>query len=254
MANFNIDPDVVANSILQALEDTQSEMAEDVFNQVVNKIEGTLPGIIPLLAQRTQELWKAEARGTSHGWGEKYADAIKSTVSGDSAEIFVDESMVDKSTNKPSIMFTQMIEKGVKSWSIKEALLKSEKAKISADGVKYIVVPFPVAVPRSKGAGRQMSRFGGREMTQDAYNLVKGGGRFSGQLKSGQEVSGLTKYTDRQRHEGYGIFLCVSQKSSGWIHPGVGAEPVYNKVLQKVNEQIGQLIAGYCAAIIKEFS
>ncbi|MFA5658457.1 MAG: hypothetical protein WC900_04170 [Oscillospiraceae bacterium] len=254
MANFNIDPDIIADSILQALEDSQAEMAEDVFNQVIDKIEETLPGVIPLLAQRTQEMWRAEARGTSHGWGEKYANAIKAKVSGDSAEVYVDESMTDKSTNKPSIMFTEMIEKGVKSWSIKEALLKSEKAKVSADGIKYIIVPFPVSTPRKQGSGQQMSRFGGREMTQDAYALVKGGGRFSGQLKSGQEVSGLTRYTDRQKHEGYGLFLCVSQKSSGWIFPGVGAEPVYNKVLQKVNEQIGQLIAGYCTAIVKEFS
>ena len=254
MANFDIDSENIANIIAQSLEDSQAEISEQSFNQIITKINETLPGIIPLLAQRTQEMWKAEAKSTSHGWGEKYANAIKTVINNDSAVVFADPDIDDPSTNKKSSLWIGLIEKGVKSWSIKEALLKSEKAKVSADGIKYIIVPFPVSTPRKQGSGQQMSRFGGREMTQDAYALVKGGGRFSGQLKSGQEVSGLTRYTDRQKHEGYGLFLCVSQKSSGWIFPGVGAEPVYNKVLQKVNEQIGQLIAGYCTAIVKEFS
>ena len=67
--------------------------------------------------------------------------------------VFVDESVKD-SSGKPAMMFAKMIEQGVQSWSIKDALLKSAKAKTSSAGIKYMVVPLPVRTPKAKGSGK----------------------------------------------------------------------------------------------------
>lgn len=172
---FNIDPESAIDSVVEALESAGRELSESQFVQVANRINETLPGIIDLLAQGTAEYWKSEA-SSKGGWGEKYARSIKYKVSGNRAEVFVDENMKDSGSNKPLAMFAKMVEDGVKSWSIKDALLASEKAKTSSDGIKYMVIPFPVATPRKSSSGKGKSQFGGREMTAEMYKIVKSGG------------------------------------------------------------------------------
>jgi hypothetical protein len=254
MAIFDIDADQAMDSVIQALEDAGQQMSQEKFTQIANAIESAMPGVIQLITQTMAEEWKSQASGAG-GWGPKYAAAIKSKFSGTTGEVYLDESTTDKGSNKPNFMFAKMIEEGMKSFSIKDALLASDKAKVGKDGVKYITVPFPVATPRQASSGKSKSQFGGREMTNEIYNIVKSGGKISSaKLKSGQEISGLSKYNTRQLHGQYGIFRRVSEKSQGWIHPGRGASPVFPDVIKEVNNKIQEAIATFCKAVVEEFS
>jgi hypothetical protein len=258
MTPFDIDPEMIIDSIAGALESAGSQASEEQFYNIVKAIDGSFPSVIETITYGMQEHWKSEARGVSTGWGAKYAAAIKADVKGNKGEIYIDDSAMDKTTNKSLMLYVEMIEKGVKSWSIKEAVLKSKKAKIGASGLKYISIPFPVSTPRRENQGTMQSKFGGREMTDAMHKIVKSGGR----LKSGSlnikgkdvDVSGLTRYVSRQRNEMYGIFRTVSEKSEGWIHPGKKAEPVYKKVLAEVNRRIHSVITEYCKEIVKEYT
>lgn len=258
MAVFNIDPEQALESIAIALEDAGVYASDVQFDKIATAIEKALPGTVQVIAQGAAEYWKSEAEGRGGGWGAKYAAAIRYEVTGTSAVIDIDESMMDKTSGKANLMYAEMIEKGVKSWSIKDALLKSEKAKISSAGIKYIVIPFPVAAPRKPSAGKGRSHFGGREMTADMHRIVKSGGRLTGgTLKSGvrdMSASGLSQYNTRQLHSQFGIFMCVTKESKGWMHPGAGPDPVFPEVLAYLNRQIGRVVAALCKAIVQEYS
>lgn len=252
---FNIDEDNIFNAIDQAMRQAEADLTEQQVQKIVEQIDNSVPGLIELLLNDTKEHWKQEAIDSGTGWGEKYARAIKSEIDNNEGSVYVDESVMDR-TGKPASMFVKMIEQGVKSFSIKDALLKSEKAKTGKDGIKFIIVPFPVAVPRQKGQGKMSSRFGGREMSSEVHALVKNGGRApKGTLStSGQDISGLTRYETRQFHSSYGIFRCVSQRSSGWQYPTIGATPVFPSVIDYVNKRIQEVLNEFCIAVIKEFS
>ena len=251
---FNFDEDTILDSISNALEEAGYNASQDQMTSIINAIDEKFPSIIEILTYGMQSHWKDEARNSGLGWGEKYANAIKAEVSGGVGEIYIDEDMLDKQTNKPSIMFANMVEYGMKSFSIKDALMASEKAKVSADGVKYMTVPFPVATPRKASQGKMASKFGGREMTEEMHKVIKSGGRISGKLKSGQEVSGLSRYVTQQRHSQYGIFIRVSEKSKGWIHPGVAASPVFPNVIKEVNKRVQEIISSFCKEIGKQYT
>jgi len=239
--------------VAEALNDAVAQTSEAQFQQIAEQIDESMGGIVELLTYGMQESWQNEARA-SGGWGEKYANAIKAEVNGNTGEIYVDETLVDKESNKPNMMFVNMVEQGMKSFSIKDALMRSDKAKISSDGVKYMSIPMPVSTPRTAGQGKQQTKFGKREMTREAYNIVKNGGKFSGSLKKGGEVAGLTKYVTRQFHGQYGMFLTVSENSKGFVHPGKAATPVYPKVLAEVNKRIGEVIQEFVKGVVKEYT
>ena len=251
---FGIGPETVMSGISEALENAGSQLSEEQFIKIVDVIEKGMPGIVKLITAKTAQDWKSAALESGTGWGSKYAGAITYKTDGKTGEVFLDESMIDKMSNKPNIMFAKMVEEGVKSWSIKDALLASEKAKTSSSGIKYMVVPFPVAVPQKPGPARQTGQFGGREMTEEAHKIVKSGGRYSGPLKSGQEISGLTKYTTRQRHEQYGIFRCVTENSKGWQYPNKSERPVFPNVVNEIEKNIHELISAFCKEIVREYS
>jgi len=255
MAFFNINEGTVFESIAQGLEAAGKNLSEEQFVGVANRINESLPGVIEVLAYGMQKYWKQEARD-SGGWGDKYANAIKVALDGDSARVYVDESLTDKTSNKPNMMYVKMVEEGMKSFSIQDALLKSEKAKISATGIKYMIIPFPVRTPKKKGSKtKSASKFGGREMTREMHRIVKEGGRISsGKLETGQDIAGLTRYNTRQRHSQYGIFRVVSQNSKWKDHPGVPASPVFPSVLKEVDKRIQEVLAEFCKAVVKEFS
>ena len=254
MASFDIDSSMVLDTISTALEDAVSRVSEEQFINIANTIDEKMPGVIEILTYGMQEHWKNEAKNSGTGWGAKYSQAIKAKVTGDSGEIYVDDTMTDKTSGKSSIMFVNMVEQGMRSFSIKEGLLRSEKAKVSADGIKYMVVPFPVRTPARPEQGKSASHFGGREMTKEAYDIVKAGGRFTGKLKSGQNVTGLTQYSTRQHNSQFGTFICVSEKSSGWQHPGVAANPVFQNVVKEVNKRIQEVLGAFCRSVVEEFT
>jgi hypothetical protein len=250
---FNIDENVLLSTVMQSLEDASSQMSEEQANKITEEINNGVPGLIAILTQGMAQHWKDEAMNSGTGWGSKYAAAITYRIDNTTGEIFLDEKIVDEFSNKPNIMFAKMVEEGVKSWSIKDALLASEHAKIGKNGVKYIVIPMPVAVPKAT-PGARGKQFGGREMSQEVHAIVKSGGKYSGQLAGGQEVSGLTKYVTRQHHEGYGSFVCVTEDSKGWKYPTIGATPVFPRVLEEVNRRIDELVSVFCEEVVKRFS
>jgi hypothetical protein len=252
---FNLDENMILETVSNALDEVGAQVSEEQFNKIADAIDEGLDGVVKILTYGTQENWRQEARDSGTGWGDKYARAIKAKVTGMTGVVYVDENMVDKNSNKPNIMYANMVEQGVKSWSIKDALLASEKAKTSSDGIKYIVVPFPVATPRQPGSsGKGLSKFGGREMTKMAHDIVKNGGKFTGTLASGGEATGLQQYVTAKHHEQYGTFICVSEKSRGWIYPGRGPSPVLPKVLQEVNKQIHQVLQEFISSIVREYT
>ena len=247
---FDIDQDVIMNTIMSAM----NKAGEEYAQQIIERIDDSIPGVLELLINDSTEYWKETAIGKGGGWGEIYASAIKNKKSDNGGEIYIDESVKGKN-NKPAKMFSEMVEKGVKSFSIKDALLASEKAKTSKDGIKYIIIPMPVHTPSKKGQGKMSSRFGGREMSADVYKIVKNGGRApSGTLStSGQDISGLTKFETRQFHSQYGIFRCVSSKNTGWQYPEKSPRPVFPSVIDYVNKRVAEIVDDLCQAIVKEF-
>jgi hypothetical protein len=247
---FDIDQDMIMNTIMSAM----NKAGEEYAQQIIERIDDSIPGVLELLINDSTEYWKETAIGKGGGWGEIYASAIKNKKSNNGGEIYIDENVKGKN-NKPAKMFSEMVEKGVKSFSIKDALLASEKAKTSKDGIKYIIIPMPVHTPLKKGQGKISSRFGGREMSSDVYKIVKNGGRAPrGTLStSGQDISGLTKFETRQFHSQYGIFRCVSQKSQGWQYPEKSPRPVFPSVIDYVNKRVAEIVDELCQAIVKEF-
>jgi hypothetical protein len=254
---FNIDPQNALNAAMEALEEAGRTFSEEQFARVAEAIEKAMPGVVQTIAQGTTEFWQSEA-GSRGGWGEKYARAVKYRVTGTSAEIYADESMMDKTSNRPNYMYVKMIEEGMKSFSITQALLASEKAKTSADGIKYMVVPFPVAVPRRESSGKMRSQFGGREMTSQMHSILRSGGRLTtGTVKSGSRevsVAGLTQVTTKQFHSQYMMFRVASAAGKEWIHPGASPDPVFPDVLDFLNRQIQDCLSEFCRAVVKEYS
>lgn len=255
---FNINEDVILGSVEAALDEASIDLSEEQFLNVADAINDSLPGVINVLVAGSAEKWRNNAIQDGGGWGSKYARAIATKFGDSDGEVYLDESKIDMESQKPLIMFAKMVEEGMKSFSIKEGLLKSEKAKEGKDGIKYIIVPFPIAVPRKSTQGKITNKFGKREMTSEMHKIVKSGERLkSGTVKAGEreiDVAGLTRYITRQYHSGYGIFRCVSEKSEGWVHPGVGPQPIFPSVMNEINRLASEVISAFCKEIVMEYS
>ena len=248
---FNIDADTAFNTVLEALEAAGQNIADDKMKEIVDVIEGTLPEVVGSLMSETYDEW-CKLAVAKKGWGTKYVQAIRTKIENNEASIYLDE------TVKPP--FGLMMERGVKSWSIKDALLESKKVKIGPSGIPYITIPFPVHTP---GETTHMNaKFGNRKMTKDMHSIVKGGGHIeSGSitvqntLRSFEvDVSGLTRFNSRKFHSQYGIFRTVSKNSKGWQYPDVPEQPIYPSVIDYVNRRIVEVLKDYCEEIIKEYS
>jgi hypothetical protein len=256
---FDIDSEMVIDTLGEILEGIDADISEVQFMKICEAIDNEMPGVIAVLTQGMAEQWKSDAVSAG-GWGVKYAPAIQYKIDGNTGEVYLDEDIIDKGSHKPNILFAMMMEKGVKSFSIKEALLASEKAKVSAAGIKYIIIPFPVHSPRKDKSVHMDNKFGKREMSQEVYRIVKSGGKIASgtMFKVGTEnvnIGGLTQYNTRQYHSQYGFFRCVSNDGKdNWRYPTIGATPIYPKVLDQVNAQIHDVMTSFCEALVREYS
>ena len=260
---FNIDENVAFNSILSALEMSGQHLTDKAIDKVLNTIENSLPGILGAMMAETQEEWISEALESETGWGGKYAQAIKMKVEKDGGTVYLDETVIDKGSNKPAFMFAMMVEQGISSWSIKDALLKSEKAKVGPAGIKYIIVPFNVATPSAGKNGKLDRKFGGRQMDKATHDLVKNGGTapagttvtVKNSIRSFTvDISGLSKYITPKFHSSYAMFRCVSEKSVGWIYPNKSKRPVFPSIISYVNRRIQEELTKFCEEVVKENS
>lgn len=262
---LDLNADTIIDTISQSLGNSDIDISSAEVEKIVNHIDNCLPGLIGLIVSEGKENWIQEALSAG-GWGKKYAEAIRGESKGLDGTLFIDEEMKDKGSNKTNFMFAMMMEKGVSSWSIKDALLKSEKAKDGFDGngkaIRYIVVPLPVSTPRKEGQGTMSSEFGGREMSKEMYKIVKSGetlgaGSVNVTTVSGTKqvnVSGLTKFKTAQLHSGYGIFRCVTSNSKGWQYPGIEAQPIFKSVCDYMDRRIQEIMTEFCTQIVKEYT
>lgn len=219
-----------------------------IFQAAGKDLPSQAMGLANLIASKASEFWQNKAEGASP-WGIKYARAITwepMTRLSESASVFVDDEMVDSRSGKPSILFVHMTESGVKPFSIKEGLLSSKRVKTSSKGVKYIVVPFRWRTPKK---GQVPSDAFSGVQPGDVYKIVKSGIPLKGEEYG--HMAGLQKI-EKPRHSQYFTFRAVSEKSTGWQHPGKEATPVFEDVLDKVEKMIEGTIENYLQAYIKK--
>ena len=256
---FNVQDELI-DSVGEAIDEMSENLSAEAMNRVINQIKNAMPGLIELMTYQTQDTWRTMA-GDAGGWGDKYAKIVKADFDGKEGNVYLDETMMDSQSKKPNFMFAMMMENGVASWSIKDALMKSDKAKTGKDGIKYITIPLPVATPRKTGSGHKMSYFGGREMSGEIHKLVKAGGKApegstvnvtTMRGSKDVDISGLAKYTTQQRHSQYGIFRRVSEKSKGWQYPNVSTTPIFDSVIKYVEKRMAEVVADFCYAIVED--
>lgn len=226
----------------------QDDALMRVFSKAGEMMPQQVANLVNVISDKVAETWAADAEKASP-WGSKYAQAIRvepmTSAGGGFAKVYIDENVVDARSDKPAILFVNMMEKGMQPFSIKEGLLASKRAKKSNDGITYIIVPFRWRTPAKT---KKSSQFVG-VMPSDVYAIVKGGVQLKGSQYG--HMAGLVKF-EKAHQSTYFTFRVCSEKSQGWQHPGKDATPVYEKVLRKVDAMIKQAIETYCEAVVKK--
>lgn len=226
------------------------DVFENVDDEVVNKIMNIMQDIFPKIVEsRSNEiaseilLFWGESAVDASSWGERYAStlSIKSMKGGKgSAKVYVDKA-------HPNYMFVKMMEEGVKSWSIKDALLKGKAAQRNflKYGTVFVRIPFRYRV---SGTTKPSSMFAG-VMPEAIYKMAKSGENIGDQFG---RMAGLKRYSKGPVHGQYFTFRTVSEKSDGWEHPGKMQTPVFKKVLQKVGSMIEKSMVKWVKTFEKE--
>lgn len=229
---------------------------DSIFTMSQKQFPQSTAGMANLLLDKAYQYWRAKAQ-SSGGWGERYANTLKiqpMTGVGGTGSVYVDE-------KHPDAKFVYMMENGVASWSIKDALLEGKAARRNKAkyGTLFVRVPFRYRTPSKM---KKTSAFAG-VMPNDIYKLVKGGatlktaGRVFGETSKTPYLSGLKRYGGAL-HGQYMTFRTVSEKSQGWQYPKIPAKPIFPKVMEKVEKMIAgtmvRMIQGFSDDIKKEFS
>jgi len=224
------------------------------FNELIDMIEDlelVKTDLLNYIGYSVSNLWMQEYDNLNNrqkGWNEKAKQAINFKVQGNNVEIYADDSMTDPRTGVKYILFVNILEHGIRSWNIKEALLRSKRVRINAEGLKYIIVPFRWRTP-TKSPKRPNPIFSGT-MPKEIYNIVKTGQRLG---RGYGRLSGLKRY-GREHHYSYFTFRTVSEKSPDWIYPNIPGHNVYDKVLRKVEDSISDIVDHYVNALFEKIS
>jgi hypothetical protein len=193
--------------------------------------------------------WRDLAEGASD-WGERYASTITfvpaRNVDGE-VRVFADEI-------HPNFKFVQFMEGGIKSWSIKDALLRGKVAQrnLTKYGVLFVTVPFAHRTPRASKSEKAGSSFASI-MPEQIYNIAKSGGRVDESTATSagnKNWAGLQKYGEGA-HGHYMTFRTVSEKSTGWQYPEVPATPVFEQVQAMLDRHIAESMDSFVKAMIK---
>lgn len=235
---FNIDISEAA-PFLERLFKTVNEIAPVITQELLH--------YMGVQAQRIwiNEIYEAPA-DRHKGWGIKAGEAIKYELKQDGVRIYADEQETDPRSGQKRILFVNIIEDGIRSWSIKDALLKSKRARLSQSGEKYIRVPFRYRIP---GTQKPHTLFQG-VMPTEVYKIAKGGGKIT--IQDYGNLGGMTR-VGREGHYSYFVFRTVSEKSQGWEYPAISPTPVYEKVLSQIEKMLPAVIENFCAGIIDRF-
>lgn len=195
-----------------------------------------------------------------NGFKRKYIETVNvfSTLNNDGLPIIT----IEGGGNIQSII----IEKGMKSFDMKKGLLSGKRVKTSPTGVKYVTVPFEQKTPSAmntqmpKKVYAQAKKLGYGQSLKDM--TIKGFGKLSDigrksniknktTHKSGK-YEGLTK-VGRKGHTQYFTFRRVSENSSGWIHPGFKATPVFPNVVKATQKTLKSLLQDKLKQQIRPF-
>lgn len=157
-----------------------------------------------------------------------------------------------------------MVEQGANGFDMKEGYLNGPNAKIGSNGNRYNTIPFSVGTP-----GALQENFNGGIMPQEVYDVVKT--KPEGQPLQQKEIpqqfrqpqkkmiqlpesksfveyqhkksiyEGISKQKDSVTGQtSYKSFRRVSDNSqeNSWIHPGIEAHNISDKVLSEFNVEV----------------
>lgn len=203
-----------------------------IVNDIIKYTDDTLPDTMTnfadVLINKSAELWSVKAKNASP-WGSQYSSTLKTEKTSSGSSVFVDE-------QHKNYYYVNMVENGVKSWSIKDALLNGKAARRNQAkyGRVFVIVPFRHRTP---GRTKSTSSFSG-VLPNDIYEQAKSGVTFG---KDYGKLAGLKRYGS-EKHGKFLTFRMVTQKTKGWIYPSKPATPVFNEVADKTEEMIRKSI------------
>lgn len=231
------------------------ETLRAVFEFTEKLLPKTTEKVGNLLLDKIYELWVLTARtkptttkGAPSRWGERYSRAIEVepiTPGGGKGRVYIDD-------GSPEMLFVNMVESGVRSWSIKDALLKGKAARRNKElyGNTFVTVPFRQRTPG--GRGPASSSFAG-DIPSDVYERAKRGESIGPEAG---KLAGLTRVGGSQ-HSQFFTFRTVSENSPGWVYPSVPATPVFEEVQAEADTLVEgfleKLVAGFAQDMKKEF-
>lgn len=238
----------------------QINIPGNTFKKIFEKVSEMFPDLVgkanSYIADQAKEFWMMTARTepknkdeSTSGWGEKYASTIVSEKleGGKGIRLFVDE-------EHSNYMFVELVEDGVTTWSIKNALLQGKAARRNKAqyGTVFVRVPFRWRVPGVKETAKG-ANFAGI-LPKDIYEKVKRGEKIGEKFG---DYAGLVKMGG-PLHSQYMTFRTVSEKSKDWFYPskkGVGVfDKVKKKIEQMMDETIENIILGFLKDLAKEES
>jgi len=229
---INIIP--IVNRVLEASQELFPTAVVDIANLLIDKSYEYGRNEAILRPQRKD--------GSPSLWGERYANTLKvetMTGKGGTARVYVDES-------HPDYLFVEMVENGVNTWSIKEALLAGKAARRNKAlyGTAFVRVPFRYHTPTKQ---RVSSTFAG-VMPLDVYEAAKKDVSLG---KEYGQFAGLKKYGEGV-HSQYFTFRTVSANSKGWIFPNKPATPVFSDVEKRVERMIEKAMVDLIKGVEKD--
>ena len=219
-----------------------SKNAESAAQELLQKAAAQMPqevaAISNALASFAYRMWRGDAEAAS-AWGKRYGNTLvlePMAAGGGEAKVFFDE-------GHPDALFFHMVENGVSSWSIRNALLASKKVKVSGKGVRYIVVPMRERTP---GPVKKSSFFSG-VLSSDVYALVRDGGAVKGE----RGPVGLKRYGN-ELHGQYRTFRVVTENTptTAWRFPDIPPTPVFESVKARIEMLVEQTIINYVTEAI----
>ncbi len=155
------------------------------------------------------------------------------------------------------------IDFGFPAYDMKPGLLASPKAKVSAKGKRYLVVPFRHGAPKKANAAGLTPDTGLDAMPKEIYNLARQLKHNSGSINlKGTEFEKVgwdkkhwksSKFQHMSRrgqmnHSQYLTFRIVSENSApeSWQHPGVKAKHITDRVAAIIhNDAVALITRGY---------
>ncbi len=195
-------------------------------------------------------------------------------------EYIANLNVIDEGFAKGAVLLTgwlpNAVEQGMDGFSMIEGFLNGPNAKTSKSGAKYNTIPFSFGAPGSlpenftggilptevheilkeRNAGEQLTSFDLKNLPQEykqpqVKQVIKPVSKTFEEYQHKSSIyEGVSKRTDlKTGQNSYGSFRRVSDSSdsNSWIHPGLEAQQLADKVLQSFNipQEVGKILDTY---------